>query len=70
MADESKAPRRNTQDKRFTFPDQRSRHAATGRIALAVVLSIATFVLVIVSSGVNMCDANASGDVERVEETR
>lgn len=66
----SKVPRRNPKDKRFSFPDQRSRHAATGGIALAVVLSIAMLVIVIVSSGINMRDADASGDIERVEETR
>lgn len=66
----SKILRRNPREKRFSFPHQRSRHAATGRIVLAVVLSVATLVIVIVSSGVNMSDADASAEIERSEERR
>ena len=66
----SKIARRDPRDRRFSFPHQRSRYTAVGRIALAVMLSIATLLIVIVFSGVNMRDADASGDVERTEETR
>lgn len=66
----SKIPRCDSRDKRLSFPHQRSRYAAVGRIALAVTLSIATLLIVIVYSGVNMRDADASGDVEHTEEAR
>ncbi|MGY6644261.1 MAG: hypothetical protein ACXIVD_03495 [Salinarimonas sp.] len=66
----AQAPVRNPRDQRFGVPDQRSRHAATGRIALALVLSLATIAIVVVASGVNMSDADASGDIERIEQAR
>ncbi len=61
---------RNPQDQRFRLPDLRSRYAATGRVALALLLSVATLAIVVVASGVNMSDADASGGVERVQKPR
>lgn len=66
----AQAAARNPRDQRFRVPDLRSRHAATARIALALVLCLATLAIVVVASGVNMSDADASGDIERSEETR
>ncbi|KPQ12344.1 MAG: hypothetical protein HLUCCO17_01925 [Saliniramus fredricksonii] len=66
----AQASARTPRDQRFGVPDQRSRHAATGRVALALLLCLATIAIAVVASGVNMSDADASGDIERVEERR
>ena len=63
------APReRPAQDSRFRVPEQRSRHAATTRIALALALCLATLTIVIVASGIRVSDADASAGIEQLRE--
>ena len=59
---------RPAQDSRFSVPEQRSRHAATTRIALALALCLATLTIVIVASGIRGNDAGASAGIEELRE--
>lgn len=64
------APAGKPRDQRFGVPDQRSRHAATGRVALILLLCLATITIAIVAAGVNVGGADASGDIEHIQDRR